>query len=699
MKLRIALVLLPLLPSLATGQGDPAAVQRIIKEGTQNSDVWETLEYPSHEIGPRLTGSTGLARANAWTRDEFRRLGLTGCEMVKWGDVPVRFDRGPCYARMVSPTEREFEFTARAWSAGTDGPVRGPVFRMPTTDDEYQAIAGDLDGAWVLSKSSRGRRRGRRDESDEERQDREAQEEIAGRVRAGNIAGVITGSRNDLVVTGGSWNGVSMDELPTEVSIQVTRGDFEAMEEALDGGGNVEVVADLAHYFTEGPFPVYNTVAEIRGSELPEEVVILSAHLDTWDGPGTQGTQDNGTGSSVMLEAARILMASGVEPRRTIRFCLWTGEEQGLYGSKGYVEQLSEDERALVSACFVDDGGTNYQGGLVCISSMEPMLSEAIAPAVAAFPDFDIANSVQDRMPRGGASDHASFNRAGIPGFFWIEKGKGGQEERDYRFVHHTQHDTTRYAVPEYLVQSATCSAVVAFNLAQAATMLPREEAEGDVDSEDGGGVGAAPDSGFQVQAGGLTGVWAGELLGQEAPISTFTMDLQVSKDGRVRGSVVADGSAYAIKSGRWDAATSKTSFSVPMETGPMAVEATLLDGALAGTVQMDSAVSFQAKPLAAMEAPINGAWEIYLPDFDATVDLSIEVGSDGVLRGWFRSTTSDSPLYQGTWDPKAGALTFEYDYPHAGRLPVSAKLVEGTLVGTIGEDTGFSGKLVPADG
>jgi carboxypeptidase Q len=692
----LCLLLLPALSGLSAGQGDPAVIARIVEEGKDNSHVWETLEHLSHEIGPRLTGSTGLAFANAWTRDEFRRLGLTGCRMVKWGEVPVRFDRGPCVARMTAPTEREFEFTARAWSAGTEGLVQGRVVRMPTTEEEYVAVRDDLEGAWVLSESSR-RRRGRRDETEEEQAAREVREEIAERVGLAEIAGTITGSRNDLVVTGGSWTGVTMDDLPTDVSVQVRRSDYEAMEEALDAGEAVEVEVELAHYFTEGPFPVYNTVAEIRGSTRPEQVIILSAHLDTWDGPGTQGTQDNGTGSSVMLEAARILMAAGVRPERTIRFCLWTGEEQGLYGSRGYVEQLSEEERAGVTACLVDDGGTNYQGGLVCIASMAPMLDEAIAPVVEAFPELDIANSVQDRMPRGGASDHASFNRAGMPGFFWIEKGKGGEEEKNYRFVHHTQHDTTRYAVRDYLIQSATCSAVVAYNLAQAETLLPREQPEEEAGEE---GAAAPPeDATFQVQAGGLTGPWKGSFVGEDAPDIPFTLDLQVAKDGRVRGSVRSRMGESQVKEGRWDGGTNTATFTASSDMGLLAVTAILDGDALKGTVKIGEELTFSAARLPTVETPVSGAWKVYLPDFDATVDLGLSVGEDGVLRGWFKSTTSDSPLYKGTWDAKTQTVTFEYDYPHAGRLPVKAKLVDGVLEGTIGEDTGFSGKRAPADG
>jgi len=692
----LSLLLLPVLSGLAAGQGDPAVIQRIIDEGKNNSHVWETLEYLSHEIGPRLTGSTSLTRANAWTRDEFRRLGLVNCELEKWGDIPVGFDRGPCYAKMTAPEEHDFQFTARSWTAGTDGPVAGQVVRMPKTEEEYEAAKDSLEGAWVLSTSS-GRRR--RNESDEKRAEREAAEAIRELVSGAGIAGTITGSRNDLVITGGSWRtrdaegeqvDLSMDNLPTDISIQIIRSDFEKLEELLDAGESVEVEVDLQHTFVEGPIPVYNTVAEIRGTEKPDEVIILSAHLDSWDGPGSQGTQDNGTGTSVMMEAARILKAAGVQPKRTIRFCLWTGEEQGLYGSREYVALRTEEEKAKISACLVDDGGTNYQGGLVCIASMAPMLEEAIAAVVAAFPDYDIANSIQDRMPGGGSSDHASFNRAGIPGFFWIEKGKGGQEDRNYRFIHHTQHDTTRYAVPEYLVQSATSSAVVAYNLAQAETLLPREQPE-----EEGEGPGEATpvDATFEVVQGGLTGAWTLELSDEEAPDITFTLDLQQAKDGRVRGSMHSRFGDSVVSEGMWDEAAKSAAFSVVGERGSRPMSVKLEGDELTGTMRLRGEMSFRGKRVGLADAPINGAWKVYLPDFEATVDLQLALGEDDVVRGWYRSTSSNSPLYDGKWDAKTKTVTFQYDYPHAGRLPVTATMVEGELKGTIGEGTELVGK------
>lgn len=692
----LSILLLPALSSLSAAQGDPAVVERIINEGKNNSHVWETLEYLSHDIGTRLTGSTSLTRANAWTRDQFRALGLVNCHMEKWGEIPVGFDRGPSYARMTSPEEHEFQFTTRAWTAGTEGPVAGPLLRMPTNEEELAAVEDSLAGAWVLSSSSSRRRRS---ETDEQRAEREAAEAIRAQVTAAGIAGTITGSRNDLVVTGGSWRtrnadgeqvDLTMDNLPSEVSLQIIRSDFEKLEALLDEGEPVELEIDLQHTFVEGPIPVYNTVAEIRGTEKPDEVVILSAHLDTWDGPGSQGTQDNGTGTSVMMEAARLLMAAGVKPKRTIRFCLWTGEEQGLYGSREYVALRSEEEKARISACLVDDGGTNYQGGLVCIASMAPMLEEAIAPVVAAFPDFDIANSIQDRMPGGGSSDHASFNRAGIPGFFWIEKGKGGQEGRNYRFIHHTQNDTTRYAIPEYLVQSATSSAVVAYNLAQAESLLPREQPE----EEDDGPQEATPvDSTFQVVQGGVTGTWRLQLVGEEAPEMALTLDLQRSKDGRVRGSLRSRRGTAMVRDGSWDEAASTASFKVVDERGPRSMSVKLEGEALSGTMEMRGEFSFRGKRVPLADAPINGAWKVWLPAFEASVDLQLGLGQDGVVRGWFRSTTSDSPLYDGKWDAKKKTLTFQYDYPHAGRLPVTATLEGGELKGTIGEDTELIGK------
>ncbi|MEO1584475.1 MAG: M20/M25/M40 family metallo-hydrolase, partial [Planctomycetota bacterium] len=237
------------------------------------------------------------------------------------------------------------------------------------------------------------------------------------------------------------------------------------------------------------------------GTERPEEVVIVSAHLDSWNGPGSQGTLDNGTGSSVTLEAARILAVVGAKPKRTIRFILWTGEEQGLLGARAYVASLPEEERALISACFVDDGGTNYEGGIPAASNMVELLAAATAPTNGRFfsrTDYETLMSDDDPSndDRAGwldvnirdtgstirthsGSDHAAFNEVGIPGFFWDEVGRS-----NYRFGWHTQNDRVDLAIEEYLVQSSTNAAITAYNLASAPTLLPREAQEQQASSQ-----------------------------------------------------------------------------------------------------------------------------------------------------------------------------------------------------------------------
>lgn len=546
---------LPLVTSTAQAQGAPEVVQSLIEEGTERSQVWSTLEDLCLNIGPRLTGSAGLERASVWARGRFQDYGLSNAHLWKWGEVPVRFDRGPSSVKMVAPDELDFEFTTRAWAPGTDGPMRGRVVKMPTTREELEAVRADLPGAWILENAS-ARRRRMRDQSREEREDgRKAREEIAEAIEAAGIAGKLQPSRNDQVVTGGvrNWLDLTMDTLPTERAIAIRKKDAAAIEERLEEGAVVELEADLVHWFTEGPFPVFDVIAEIPGTEFPDEVVIISAHLDSWNGPGSQGCQDNGTGATVMVEAARILAAVGVQPRRTIRVCLWSGEEQGLYGSRKYAEWLRDTgQMDGVSACFVDDGGTGYQGGLVCTEAMEPMLSTAIAAVNERFPEMPISVSVQDKMPSGGSSDHASFNRLGVPGFYWTEKGLTGREARDYRFVWHTQNDTTRYAVEDNLVQSAVCSAVTAYNLAMADTILPRyvEPEEKDEEKEAEEVVEASAPKG----EGPLNGTWTCEVTEGDMEGWSFELGFQHLADGTVTGSLTVMGSGGPLSDVAWDA-------------------------------------------------------------------------------------------------------------------------------------------------
>ena len=399
----------------------------ILDEGMHHNQLMSHLTYLCEEIGPRLTGSTRLEQANLWAADLFESFGLENVHQHEWGTIPVGFDRGPSAGRMLEPVEREFEFTARAWSAGTDGPVRGPVYREPLTEEEFEAVQDDLAGAWILRPAVGVSRRGVVRGVDP------AGEYLA-ELREAGIAGLITTSRDNLVRTGrtANWRDLSFDDLPDDVTVTVRRSDYDAINSRLFDGQDVVVEFDLDHTFRKGP----------------------------------------------TIEAARILAQVDVEPKRTIRFILWTGEEQGLLGSRAYVEKLSEEERANISAVFVDDSGTNRQARLTCIEPMVPILERAIEPVNYAFPDMQISLRVREEMPTRGASDHAPFNRVGVPGFFWGKQGRA-----DYRYAWHTQNDRLDQAIPEYLVQSSTASAIVAYFIANEETLLPRgasEQVEGD---------------------------------------------------------------------------------------------------------------------------------------------------------------------------------------------------------------------------
>jgi carboxypeptidase Q len=217
---------------------------------------------------------------------------------------------------------------------------------------------------------------------------------------------------------------------------------------------------ELTNKIIPGPITVYNTVGEIKGSDKPDEFVILGAHLDSWD--LAQGTTDNGTGTCVVLEAARILAKSGVKPQRTIRFVLFTGEEQGLYGSKAYVQKHKE-EMAKISLCLVHDTGTGKVTGIGTQgrAAVKPVLEAELASLK------DLGFKEVNTRSMGG-SDHQSFEAAGVPGF------AVQQDMSEYRLTHHSQSDTLDKAKEADLIQGAQVLAVTALRVANLPELLPR---------------------------------------------------------------------------------------------------------------------------------------------------------------------------------------------------------------------------------
>lgn len=394
---------------------------------------------------------------------QFKSFGLKNVHLEAWGKWDVGFDRGPSYGKMVVPFDMPIEFTTSSWGAGTSGPKRGIVVRMPNTYDEFLKVKDKLNGAWLFVPRFTRRSTSGTALSDDEKS------KLDTAIANSGALGRVVGGRGDIVITAGNPR-ITMETIPKNLSIFIRKSDADRIDRNLDFGRTVELEFDIPVSYRRGPVTNYNVVADIPGSEKPDEMVIVGGHIDSWDGPGSQGALDNGTGTCTAIEAARILSKAGAKPKRTIRFVLWSGEEQGLFGSRGYV-QAHEKEMDKVQAVLVDDGGTNYQGGYIGPEMYRSTMEAAFAPTVAAFPEFpmkyQVVKSIRNQET---GSDHASFWKFGVPGFFTIETGR-----HNYNHIHHTQYDRYEEAIPEYLVQSSVNHAIVSLTLADAPVMMPRD--------------------------------------------------------------------------------------------------------------------------------------------------------------------------------------------------------------------------------
>jgi Zn-dependent M28 family amino/carboxypeptidase len=268
------------------------------------------------------------------------------------------------------------------------------------------------------------------------------------------------------------------DQEPQTVEAVVRDDQADAIERMLAGTAQVQLQLELRNQFRPGPVRLDNVIAELRGSQWPDEVVIVCAHLDSWH--QATGATDNGTGTCSTLEAARILATAGAKPRRTIRFILWTGEEEGLLGSRQYVVQHRR-EMPRVSAVFNHDSGTNWAQGLTVPASEADDFTAASAPVLQWMhpPEQGFDGAVFALTPRpvlqpaGGGSDHASFGAVGVPAFGWHLHG-----ESQYGYGWHSQWDTYDIVIGRYQRHTATVIALVALGIANLDHLLSRQGVE-----------------------------------------------------------------------------------------------------------------------------------------------------------------------------------------------------------------------------
>ncbi|HEY8174765.1 MAG TPA: M28 family peptidase [Gemmatimonadaceae bacterium] len=456
---------------------DSASIAFLLDEGTHRSRVSADLEYLTDVIGPRLTGSRGLRRANEWTAAKLREYGADSVTLEGW-PFGIGWQRGPITMRLLAPHERWVTAMSWAWAPGTKGPVTGDVVYVDaTTRLDFDArFAGKLRGAWVMlsrpyprtnpdaanardsARVDSLRRAMRTPLTAEQRAFRADEAEL---LAAQGIAGQIIdgGKEFGLLTMSGSPDDVS--RFPVVVVANETYAELHRLLARREG---VRVEVNASNTFGRDTLVQWNTVGEIRGSERPDEIVLIGAHLDSWD-IGT-GATDNGTGSIAVLEAARLLgalKASGVRPRRTIRFAFFTGEEQGLFGSQYYALAHASELPRFQSVLVLDNGSGKIVGvALQGWDELHDLWAHMLGTLVTLGP-FAVRSGIKT------GTDHLSFLPAGVPSFNYDQLARG------YDHTHHSQVDVYDHSVPDDIAQAATVMAVNALQLANLDLFLPRK--------------------------------------------------------------------------------------------------------------------------------------------------------------------------------------------------------------------------------
>lgn len=453
--------------------GDP--ISRMLRAGADVAPVQQDMNYMFDVIGPRLAGSPEMHRANEWTAQQFRSMGADSAWLERF-DFGVGWQRGPIAVTMLEPQHRELLAASWAWAPGTNGTVTGDVVYVDarTKADFDRRFAGKLRGAWVMlspaaavsnpdgppptaADSARldSLRAAQAPKTEEERAfTAGARQALALEQGA---AGIIRDGAKEFALF--TMSGSPSAILPVP-EIVIGNDNYAQFERLLRAGQRVRISVNIHNSFTREPVPQYNTVAEIRGSTNPEQVVLLGAHLDSWD--LATGATDNGAGSVAVMDAARILLHAGVRPRRTIRFVLFGAEEEGLFGSQAYAA-AHKSELKNFQAVLVLDNGTGRITGMALQDHDELRgLWESMFAPIESLGPFTV------RSAKKGGTDHLSFEVYGVPAFNYDQLTRG------YNHTHHSQVDDLDHAVPGDIAQAGTVMAINAWQLANQPELLAR---------------------------------------------------------------------------------------------------------------------------------------------------------------------------------------------------------------------------------
>lgn len=493
---------------------DASAISKIREEGLNHSKVMEYAFYLTDVNGPRLTASPGYMSAANWVKNELTTMGATNARLESWGQFGTGWEQTKCYLAMTKPYYAPLIGQARAWTTSTPGKgsITKKVMLLDAKDSAelYSKYAGKLKDQIVLmvmrdslhpSFTPDGRRyedttlqkmadekpiERNRPGGDTSRRNRNAppnmtammqQRQLARQLTAFYkaekpalvLAMTATGSDGTVFVSNGGSYEKDAVNFP---SVGLSGDDYLRMQRLLMAGKEVEMEAEVKTKFS----PVadgMNVLAEIPGSDpkLKDEVVMIGAHLDSWQ--AATGATDNAAGSAVMMEVMRILKATGLAPARTVRIGLWSGEEEGLFGSRNYVknhladpaDMVQKPEYKSVVAYYNLDNGSGKVRGVYTQGNKDIMtiFYDWLKP-------FNDLGAKTVTISNTGGTDHLSFDAVGIPGFQFI------QDPLEYNTrTHHTNMDTYDHLVPEDLKQAATVIAAFVYNTAQRPEQLPRK--------------------------------------------------------------------------------------------------------------------------------------------------------------------------------------------------------------------------------
>jgi carboxypeptidase Q len=514
----------------ATESLDLSMYQSIREEALSHTHVMQYASALMDGIGPRLTGSANLKRANEWTRDQFTAMGCANAHLEDWGEFGMGWQQINAWVRMTSPDNAVFIAQAGPWSPATKGPVTASAVWVDIKNErDFEKYKGKLAGKIVLWGEPREVKPvdkplfTRNEEADLKKlQDyplappnsnnsfQAYLKSLAFREQVGKFLATEQAAAV-LVPSDGGRNGASSgglifddtraafswmayrrehaDPLPIAVAAVESYG---RVYRLLKAGVSVSLELNIDSKFTGDHEHGFNTIAEIPGTDpkLKDEIVMVGGHLDSW--ASATGATDNGAGTVVAMEVMRILKALDVKPRRTIRVGLWTGEEQGEFGSFGYVKEhfgeiprSTEADQANVTEFDRDASGPiqlkaehhkisayfNVDHGSGRIRGIYLQQNSALAPIFAQWmePLKDLGVSTITDRDTGG-TDHEAFDAVGIPGFQFI------QDSLDYGTrTHHSNMDTYEALQPEDLAQAAAVEATFVYNAAMREQMLPRK--------------------------------------------------------------------------------------------------------------------------------------------------------------------------------------------------------------------------------